>query len=218
MMELFTLGADRGAYTETRRPRAGARVDRLAQQSREGRRPDELPLRPEVPRQGTKTIFGKCGDFDWQDACRLCRDHPHHASFFVTKFWSYFVPTPPPVATQRALEALYKRRLRSAARRRGDPSASRALQRPAHGEAAGRATRPECCACSGAVYHTTQWFKLAPTRGQRLFYPPNVAGWDETALARHRHLPRTLVPRSARDGRRRLGQRRRLRRPSSTAL
>jgi hypothetical protein len=27
---------------------------------------------------------------------------------------------------------------------------------------------------------TTQWFRLAPLSGQRLFYPPNVAGWDES--------------------------------------
>jgi hypothetical protein len=27
---------------------------------------------------------------------------------------------------------------------------------------------------------TTQWFRVAPLSGQRLFYPPNVAGWDES--------------------------------------
>jgi uncharacterized protein (DUF1800 family) len=32
----------------------------------------------------------------------------------------------------------------------------------------------------GRGIQTTQWFRMAPTSGQRLFYPPNVAGWDET--------------------------------------
>jgi uncharacterized protein (DUF1800 family) len=32
----------------------------------------------------------------------------------------------------------------------------------------------------GRGVDTTQWFKLAAGSGQRLFYPPNVAGWDET--------------------------------------
>jgi uncharacterized protein (DUF1800 family) len=27
---------------------------------------------------------------------------------------------------------------------------------------------------------TAQWFRVAPLSGQRLFYPPNVAGWDES--------------------------------------
>ena len=50
---------------------------------------------PEWHDAGLKTIFGKRGRFDWEDACRLCLEHPRHRSFLVLKLWSYFIPTPP---------------------------------------------------------------------------------------------------------------------------
>ena len=50
------------------------------------------------------------GTFDWKDACHLCLQHPKHASFFVQKLWSYFVPVAPDSATQRDLEAIYRTR------------------------------------------------------------------------------------------------------------
>ena len=50
-------------------------------------------------------MFGKSGGCGWQDACRLCLEHPLHPSFLVEKLWSSSIPTAPPVATRRALEA-----------------------------------------------------------------------------------------------------------------
>src|SRR5947208_1401256 len=49
-----------------------------------------------------KTIFGKSGNYAWQDSCQLCLDHPMHASYFVTKLWSYFIPTAPDPPTVEA--------------------------------------------------------------------------------------------------------------------
>ncbi len=179
LMELFTLGADRGAYTETdvreqARALTGWRSKRV-----KGEGPTNFHYDPKFHDQGTKTIFGKSGDFDWQDAARLVVSHPQHASFFVTKLWSYFVPTPPPAATQHALEALYKRDY--AVR----PVVEAILQHPSLYNGP-RMVKPPVVFAAGMLrvlgrgVHTTQWFKLAPTSGQRLFYPPNVAGWDET--------------------------------------
>ena len=51
-----------------------------------------------------KTIFGRTGNWSWQDVCQLCLENPYHASFFVTKLWSYFVPVPPDEATQATLQ------------------------------------------------------------------------------------------------------------------
>ncbi len=106
LMELFTLGADRGAYTE-------ADVRELAK-ALTGWRADYNNgwTNWRWDDQGrwdtsVKTVFGKSGRFTWEDACELVLDHPLHASFFVRKLWGYFVPTPPSAATSAALEQLY---------------------------------------------------------------------------------------------------------------
>ena len=95
MMELFSLGADRGAYTE----------DDIREQARAltGWRNDwsgelgayNFRFDPKRHDTGTKTVFGQTGNWDWEDACRLCVENPLHPSFFVDKLWSYFVPQPP---------------------------------------------------------------------------------------------------------------------------
>lgn len=52
-------------------------------------------------------MFGRTGAFTWEDACSLVVDHPLHASFFVAKLWSYFIPVPPPAGVAAALERTY---------------------------------------------------------------------------------------------------------------
>ena len=95
MMELFTLGADRGAYTE----------DDIREQARSltGWRNDwsgelgayNFRFDPKRHDNDSKTVFGQTGNWGWEDACRLCVENPLHPSFFVDKLWSYFIPQPP---------------------------------------------------------------------------------------------------------------------------
>ena len=97
LMELFTLGADRGAYTEDGRARAGARPHRLRLRLELRARRAQLPLRRR-PRHdpGTKTVFGKTGAFDLGaggGAVRRATRCTRRSS--CTKLWSYFIPTPP---------------------------------------------------------------------------------------------------------------------------
>ena len=108
MMELFTLGADRGAYTE-RDVREQARA-LTGWQNRWKRGVGSYDFHFDAARHdtGMKRVFGKTGNFDWRDACNLCLSHHLHPSFFVQKLWSYFVPTKPDHGTQSALEAVYK--------------------------------------------------------------------------------------------------------------
>jgi uncharacterized protein (DUF1800 family) len=97
----------------------------------------------------------------------------------VTKLWSYFVPTAPPRATQRALERIYTRRYEVR------PVLEAILQHPALYNGP-RMVKPPVVYAAGMLralgrgIATTQWFRVAPLSGQRLFYPPNVAGWDES--------------------------------------
>ena len=75
-MELFTLGADRGAYTED--------DIRAAAKALTGWRADYVDgigmtnFRFVASRHDTtnKTIFGQTGNWSWQDVCQLCLENP----------------------------------------------------------------------------------------------------------------------------------------------
>jgi uncharacterized protein (DUF1800 family) len=181
MMELFSLGADRGAYTETdiremARALTGWRCDWSAELGNHNFRFDAT-----YHDATSKTVFGQSGNFDWHDAVRLCVTHPLHASFFCTKLWSYFVPTPPDDATLASLQGVYLgggRQIR--------PVVEAILMHPDFYEGPDMLIPP-------VVYNagllravrrgidTTSWSWLGVGAGQQLFYPPNVSGWDDTA-------------------------------------
>ena len=108
MMELFSLGADRGAYTEDdireqARALTGWRNDWSSELGAYNFRFD--PKRHDA---NPKTVFGQTGNWGWEDACRLCVENPLHPSFFVEKLWSYFVPQPPAAAVRDGLMATYR--------------------------------------------------------------------------------------------------------------
>jgi hypothetical protein len=107
LMELFTLGADRGAYTETdvrelARSLTGWRADWTAEAGLHNFRFDATRWDTD-----SKIVFGRTGAFDWEDAVSLVVEHPLHASFFVAKLWSYFVPAPPPADVAAALDVVH---------------------------------------------------------------------------------------------------------------
>src|SRR5207248_491970 len=128
---------------------------------------------------GRKSVFRKSGDFDWKDACKLCVSHPQHPSFFVRKLWSYFVPVDPDAATVAGLEALYRTRYEVA------PVVRAILMHPAL-VAGPRMVKPPVVHQAGMLRRlgagvtTTDWAWIGSLSGQQLFYPPNVAGWDDT--------------------------------------
>ena len=186
LMELFTLGADRGAYTEAdvrdlARALTGWRATWTDADGFIDFRFD--PARADT---GSKTLWAgtphaRTGTFDWSDACTLCLDNPHHRSFFVLKLWSYFVPSPPDADTQAALESLYVssgrsiRQVVEAILLHPDLYLGAPLVKPPAVYAAGllRAT--------GQTIATDAWTWLSGLAGQQLFYPPNVAGWNDRA-------------------------------------
>ncbi len=110
MMELFSLGADRGAYTEDDvREMARALTGWTAEWS-ESSGLHNFHFDPSRHDKGTKTVFGQTGNWNWEDAVRLCVNHPLHASFFVTKLWGYFIPSPPDEATLASLQGCIRAR------------------------------------------------------------------------------------------------------------
>ncbi len=180
MMELFSLGADRGAYTEDdvremARALTGWRNDWSPELGNYNFRYD-----PGYHDNGQKTVFGQTGKWNYEDAVRLCVSHPLHPSFFVTKLWGYFIPTQPSEATLASLQGLY---ISSGYSIRAVVEAI--LQHPDFYDGPELLTPP-------VVYNagllrsisrpidTTAWAWLSANAGQQLFYPPNVSGWDFT--------------------------------------
>jgi hypothetical protein len=179
MMELFSLGADRGAYTE----------DDIREQARSltGWRNDygelgacNFRFDPKRHDQGQKTVFNRAGNWEWRDACRLCVEHPMHPSFFVEKLWSYFVPQPPSEPTLDALISTY----------RGSgwqirPVLEEILTSPDLYQGPPM-VKPPVVHLAGMLrklnrgIDTEAWTWLCDEAGQLLFWPPNVSGWDDT--------------------------------------
>ncbi len=179
MMELFTLGANRGAYSEKDvREQARALTGWTNRWSR-GRGDYDFHFDAKRHDDGGKRIFRHTGTFDWRGSCKLCLEHPLHPSFFVTKLWSYFVPVAPEHETLRALEDVYR------ADYQVKPVVSAILQHPVLYDGP-RMVKPPIVHLAGLLRRiragitTTDWAWIGSLSGQQLFYPPNVAGWDDT--------------------------------------
>jgi hypothetical protein len=180
MMELFSLGADRGAYSEDdireqARSLTGWRNDWSAEMGNYNFRFD-----PKRHDSGLKTVFGQTGNWGWEDACRLCVEHPLHPSFFVEKLWSYFVPQPPSRSVRDGLIDTYRGSgwavrpvletiLMSPDLYQGPP-----MVKPPVVQLAGMLR------ALGRQIDTEAWVWLCEPAGQVLFRPPNVSGWDDT--------------------------------------
>jgi hypothetical protein len=179
MMELFSLGADRGAYTEqdireAARALTGWRSDWSNELGAHNFRFDS-----KRHDSGTKTVFGKAGNWGWEDACRLCVEHPLHPSFFVEKLWSYFIAQPPSgsvrdrlIDTYRssgwAIRPVLEEILTSPDLYLGPP-----MVKPPVVHLAGMLR------ALGRHIDTEAWTWLCDPAGQVLFWPPNVSGWDD---------------------------------------
>ena len=97
----------------------------------------------------------------------------------MRKLWDYFIPVAPSRSTQSKLQKLYT------AKYEVRPVVTAILKHPAL-YTAPRMVKSPVVYTAGLLRATgrgidhQQWFRLSALAGQRLFYPPNVAGWDET--------------------------------------
>src|SRR5579872_95677 len=178
VMELFTLGADRGAYTQQDVHEQARALTGWTNEWTDSAGPTNFRFDPELHDNGVKTIFGHRGNFDWRDTCRLCVGHPLHPSFMVTKLWNYFVAVPPP---RRELKALSHTYVHSGFQIR--PLMEAILRHPLFHDGP-RMVIPPAVYCAGLLralgrtIETDAWSWIGEQAGQRLFVPPNVAGWD----------------------------------------
>jgi len=179
LMELFTLGADRGAYTETdvrelARALSGWRGDWTAELGWHNFRFD-----PNRWDNRNKTVFGHTGNFTWEDACRHVVEHSLHPSFFVTKLWSYFIPTAPSAEVVEKLSARYV-----ATGYAIRPIVEAILCSPEF-HAGPSMVKPPVVLVAGMLralgrgIDRNHWDWVCAAAGQRLYEPPDVAGWDD---------------------------------------
>jgi uncharacterized protein (DUF1800 family) len=179
MMELFTLGAGRG-YTENDVREQARALTGFRNDWRSGVGSVNFRYDPKAHDSGLKTIFKHRGAYTWKDSTRLAVSNPNHPGFFVRKLWSYFIPGTPDAATQRALEHLYVSSGYAV-----KPVVTAILKHPAL-FTGGRLVKSPAVYTAGLLRRlgrgidTTAWAWLGSMAGQQLFYPPNVAGWDDT--------------------------------------
>jgi hypothetical protein len=178
MMELFSLGADRGAYTEDDVKEMARTLTGWRAEWSEDIGLHNFHFDPTHHDTGEKTVFGQTGDWNYEDAVRLCVEHPLHASFFVTKLWSYFIPSPPDEGTLASLQGLYTTSAYNI-----QAVVEAILQHPDFYEGPELVTPPVVYNAGllrsiGRYIDTTAWAWLSSQAGQQLFYPPNVSGWD----------------------------------------
>jgi uncharacterized protein (DUF1800 family) len=177
LMELFTLGAGRGYGERDVREQARA-LTGFDNDWKRGAGAHNFHFERERHDAGVKRVFGKRGNYDWQDSVRLCLHHSRHASFFVEKLWGYFVPVAPDGGTRRTLEGLYRQDFQIR------PVVDAILRHPAL-YLGPRMVKPPVVYTAGLLrgmgrgIDTNAWTWLAGMAGQRLFVPPNVAGWDD---------------------------------------
>jgi uncharacterized protein (DUF1800 family) len=178
MMELFSLGADRGAYTQDDVHQMGLTLTGWTAEWSEELGLYDFHFDPARHDTSPKTVFGQTGNWNYEDAVRLCVEHPLHASFFVTKLWGYFIPSPPSEATLASLQGLYTS---SGYSIRAVLEAI--LLHPDFYEGPELVTPPVVYNAGllrsiGRPIDTNAWAWLSANAGQQLFYPPNVSGWD----------------------------------------
>ena len=177
LMELYTLG---GRYSE--------RDIRQAARALTGFRSDyqdDGNVRTYYDREyhdtGRKRLFGKRGNFDWQDVLQLCVRHPAHGPFLTAKLWEFFVGSPPSRSERARLASLYRR-----SKYRVKPVVGAILAHPAlyrKLDSPGMVKAPVvflagALRSSGQPIERESWTWLLNGMGQTPFRPPSVAGWE----------------------------------------
>ncbi len=178
MLELFTLGADRGYDQHDVHENARALTGWTNDWSDRGA--VNFRFDPTLHDDGIKGIFGHRGRFNWRDSVRLAVTHPDHPSFMVGKLWGYFVGAELPDETSRVLQRAYVRggyEIR--------PVVEAILRHPLLYEGP-RLVIPPVVWTAGLLRASRQtittggWAWIAGITGQMLFQPPNVSGWNYT--------------------------------------
>ena len=181
VLELFTLGADRGAYTENdvrelARCFTGWRYD----WDDDARARSTSATTPSRHDNTNKTVFGAHGQLDLAGRLPPLRRERPPRLVLRAKAVELLHPA---AAVQRHARARWSRIYTSnsyAIR----PVLEAILMHPDFYEGPPMVKPPivylaSLMRATGTFIHDEQWIWLSQDAGQQLFYPPNVAGWDD---------------------------------------
>lgn len=174
LMELFTLG--RGNYTE-QDIKESARAFTGWTYNKEG----EFEFKPNIHDSGTKTFFGKTGNFTGEDIIDIILEKPAAATFICRKLYTYFVnDVPDEKHIQELATHLYDQQYNISAVLKKMFEAGWFYQP----ENTGNKIKSPVELLVGlsreffVTYNKPQvLIQLQSSLGQYLFNPPNVAGW-----------------------------------------
>jgi uncharacterized protein (DUF1800 family) len=183
MMELFSLGVSNASgypYSEDDVREQARSLTGWTYDWNDNLGAVNFRFEPDLHDYGVKQIFGRSGRFDWRDSVTLCVQHEAHAPYFVERLWRYFVPTPLSAGTRNALVQLYRH-----SGHQIRPVVEAILMHPDFYEGPSM-IKPPIVFIAGMLrarrrgIDTDAWTWVSELAGQRLFFPPNVSGWDET--------------------------------------
>ena len=192
LMECFTLGADRGAYTEIDVREQARSLTGWVNRWSKSSGPVDFHFDAAEHDDGIKTVFRQ------ERRLRLAELLPSSASPIPSTPRSSSTSSGrtssrrrPIAATLSGLTALVRRGLRGEAGRSGDPPPPRPLPRAADGEAAGRLHR-RAPAPDRRRDHDDELGLDRPAVGPAALLPAERRRLGLHPLAQHRHVPRPL--------------------------
>jgi uncharacterized protein (DUF1800 family) len=175
--EIFTLGANNG-YTE-KDIRESARALTGFTFDYDSKR---FGFDPKQHDGGTKHILGKHGRFGPLDVVDIALENRHHAPYLMEQLWGYFSPRTVPPRLLRKLVSTYTQSGYEIAPVvsliLNDTSLYADLEEP-------DMIKPPVVYTAGMLRQTgtyvktDDWVWMLDQMGQKPFYPPNVAGWDQ---------------------------------------
>lgn len=177
LMELFCLGVNNGYTEKDIREAARALTGFTYDYDTE-----TFGFDPERHDTGFKRVFGRRGRFTPDDIVDLAVEHPKHPAYLCRKLWGYFTPRPVPRATLNQMVRAYK-----ASKYEIRPVLRIILNHPTlyADLAAPDQVKPPVVFVAGMLRRMNRgivddaWTYQLDEMGQRLFYPPNVAGWEQ---------------------------------------
>lgn len=200
VMELFSLG-EGNSYTEkdiveTARALTGLTLDKTRQR---------YVYKPDIHDDGVKTVLGKTGALDWKDVLSVIQLQPQSQRFIMEKLWHWFTGVAPSPQLVDALAGELRRSANHFQPVLRVMFSSREFYSPtvlnSHVKCPVQWLVGTCRMLKRGLPSPEVCDQMLSSQGQRVFYPPDVNGWDDgpawittnNLLERYNHVERLIL-------------------------